>query len=199
MTPSTTLSWRVWVNSHAPAAPVRLPSSTKTDREAEHEEHRAEHQPAAARLVEVATRDAGGVGQVARQQRDHARAEERDQAGGEGDRQGQHHRAGQRRLLEPVTHRGPPRRARPGSAVVGTRPLTDAATRPSASRTTRARDGPRRQRAGEREQRRAVGGVDRGVGHVEVADVGRRVVLRGVADVEADELHVVAQRRRPPR
>ena len=30
MTPRTTLSWRVWVNSHAPAAPVRLPSSTKT-------------------------------------------------------------------------------------------------------------------------------------------------------------------------
>ena len=30
MTPSTTLSWRVWVNSHAPAAPVRLPMRMKT-------------------------------------------------------------------------------------------------------------------------------------------------------------------------
>ena len=47
MTPSTTLSWRVWVKSQAPAAPVRLPMSDEDDREAEHEEHGAQQHPAA--------------------------------------------------------------------------------------------------------------------------------------------------------
>ena len=71
-------------------------------------------------------------------------------------------RPGQRRLLEPAhssTDLLDERRR--GSAWSGSRPCTDAATRPSASSTTVLGIERGVQRAGERQQRRAVGGVDR--------------------------------------
>ena len=121
---------------------------------------------------EVGARQAGGVGEVARQQRDHARREERHQAGDQGDRDGEQQRAGQR-LLAGTTQpsaRSPPvdvldeldqgrRRGQP--------PMMLAATRPSASSTTKPGIECAVERPGEGEHRLAVGRVERRVGDVE--------------------------------
>ena len=99
-TPSTTRELaRARSTSQAPTAPDSAPSATKTDGEAEHEQQRAGEHPAAPRAsVEVGAGQAGGVGEVARQQRDHARREERHQPGDQRDRDREQQRAGGRVL-----------------------------------------------------------------------------------------------------
>ena len=73
--------------------------------EAEHEQRRAEHHPAAMAVVEVLGRDAGDVGEVAGQQRDDARGEEGHEAGQHGDRDREQERARRDGVREVLDHR----------------------------------------------------------------------------------------------
>ena len=115
------------------------------EREPEHEQERAGEHPAAPRVGEVGAGEPGGVGEVARQQRHHARGEERDQAGHQGDRDREHQRAVEGLVGEPVTEvershqQGHFCTSRTSSTSVrwdGTSPRMLAATRPSVSSTS---------------------------------------------------------------
>ena len=72
------------------------------EREAEHEQEAAEHHPAALALLEVDAGQAGGVGEVAGQQRHHARREERHQPGDQRHRQRERPATRSARALEPA-------------------------------------------------------------------------------------------------
>ena len=166
------------------------------DGEAEHEQQRPGEHPAAPRVLEVGAGQAGGVGEVARQQRDHARREERHQPGDQRDRDREQQRARTPAVLgEPVTHPRSRLRghvlddARPASCVDGSSPRIAGRDPALGVEHHEARDRVRGQGAREGEHRLAVGRVERRVRDVVVS--GRSACAwsaRGVADVDADEL-----------
>ena len=142
---------------------------------------------------EVGAGQAGGVGQVAGQQRQHARGEEGDQPGQHGHRDRQDQRAGPGGLLEPVSH------AQPSSATTSS---IDVAQRHGAGdlaedqRREPALAGPgrpcsagcrrracRRSRAGPRRRGRRTRGSRRPAPRMKRL----RVVGAGVADVDPEE------------
>ena len=194
--PSTIVIGRSYSKNHSPTPPIRAPKETKTkENPSTNSSDPASIRPRLA-SAEVGAGEPGRVGEVARQQRHHAGREERDQAGDQGHRDGQHERTVERRVAEPVTQveRGHFCTSRTRSTrVCCARHLTqDAGGHPALLvEDHRARDRAGVERAAEGEQG-APGGVEEGrVGHVVAALEGEALVRAGVLGVHADELHVV--------
>ena len=178
--------------------PTAQPSSDEDDREAEHEQHRAEQHPAAPlgrAAGEVGAGQPGGVGEVARQQRDHARAR-RTTPGPATSATGiaSTSEPDGAVLLEPVSHRRVRPSTRPRRAstrVVRRGQLADDAGRDPALGVEHheARDRVRASACPGRQQRLAVR-ASRTTGRARRS--GARSLcawsVDGVADVDADEL-----------